>query len=96
MDCVVSDSPKATLVDNIPRVLVNFGMVPLGTTKINYKKHFVVMLEGKVIGYINKTLASQVCIELRNLKIDGKQVPRFMEIVLVPDIKVKLEYRGFF
>lgn len=48
------------------------------------------MLEGKVIGHIHKNMAQQVCVELRNLKIQGQQVPRFMEIVLVPDVKVNL------
>lgn len=90
IDCVVSDSPKASLIDNVPSVLVNLGMVPLNSAKINHKNHFVVLLEGKVIGHINKSLAEQVCVELRLLKIEGKQVPKFMEIVLVPDIKVNI------
>ena len=89
IDCVVSDSPKTELVENVPRVLVNLGMVPLNSTRINYKSHFIVMLEGKVIGHISKSMTQQVCVELRRLKIAGKQVPKFMEIVLVPDIKVK-------
>lgn len=88
MDCVVSDFPKKSLVDNIPRVITNYGMIPLNTTKVSYKKHFVVMLEGKVIGHIHKTMAQQICVELRSLKIQGQQVPKFMEIVLVPDVKV--------
>lgn len=92
IDCVVSDSPKAALVDNVPRVLVNLGMVPLNSARINLKNHFIVMLEGKVIGHINKSMAQPVCVELRLLKIEGKQVPKFMEIVLVPDIKVVIFY----
>lgn len=90
IDCIVSDSPEKSLVNNIPRVLVNLGMVPLNSTRISYKKHFVVMLEGKVMGYMNKSMAQQVCVELRFLKIEGKQVPKFMEIVLVPDMKVNI------
>lgn len=90
VDCVVSESPKPSLVENVPRVLVNLGMVPLNSGRINYKNHFVVMLEGKVIGHINKSKAEQVCVELRLLKIKGKQVPKFMEIALVPDIKVMI------
>lgn len=88
IDCIVSDSPKKSLADNIPQVLVNFGMVPLNSAKIDYKKHFVVMLEGRIIGHINRDMAQQVCAQLRVLKIEGKQVPKLMEIVLVPDIKV--------
>lgn len=88
VDCIVSDSPKTSLVENIPRVLVNLGMIPLNSLHIDYKKHYVVMLEGKVIGHINKSLATQVCVELRILKINGKELPKLLEIVLVPDLKV--------
>lgn len=88
VDCIVSDSPEKSAVDNIPQVLVNFGMVPLNSAKIDYKKHFVVLLEGRIIGHVNKDMAPQVCAQLRLLKIEGKQVPKLMEIVLVPDIKV--------
>lgn len=63
-------------------------MVPLHSAQINYKKHYVVMLEGKVIGHISKSMADQVVAEMRILKIDGKQVPKLMEIVLVPEKKV--------
>lgn len=91
IDCIVSDTPKTTLVDNIPRVLVDFGMIPLNSTKINYKKHFVVLLEGRVIGHVRKTMAEQICTELRLLKIEGERVPKLMEIVLVPEIKVRFQ-----
>lgn len=90
IDCIVSDAPKKSLVDNVPRVLVDFGMIPLNSTKIDYKKHFVVLLEGRVIGHVRKTMAEQICTELRLLKIDGEKVPKLMEIVLVPEIKVWL------
>lgn len=88
IDCVVSNSPDKSLVDNVPHVLVSLGMIPLNSAEINYKKHFVVMLEGKVIGYIEKSIAKHICNELRLLKIRGNKVPTFMEIVLVPDMKV--------
>lgn len=88
IDCIVSSSPEKALVDNVPKVLVNFGMVPLNSAKIDHKKHFVVLLEGRVIGHVRKSMASQICSQLRLLKIKGKQVPKLMEIVLVPDIKV--------
>lgn len=91
IDCVVSDSPKKAFLDNIPEILLNLGMVPLNLTKINHKKHFVVLLEGRVIGHINKSMAVQICVELRLLKIEGKHIPKFTEIVLVPDLKVTNE-----
>lgn len=89
IDCIVSDSPKQSLIDNIPRVLVNFGMIPINAMKISLKKHFVVLLEGRVIGYINRSIAAKVVNELRILKIEGKQIPKLMEIVLVPDKTVR-------
>lgn len=92
IDCIVSDSPDKSLVDNVPKVLVRFGMVPLNLAKIDHKKHFVVLLEGRVIGHVRKSMAQQVCNQLRILKIDGKQVPKQMEIVLVPDIKVSQRF----
>lgn len=51
IDCIVSDTPDKSLVDNIPHALVDFGMIPLNSTKIDLKKHFVVLLEGRVIGH---------------------------------------------
>lgn len=95
MNCIVSDSPNQELVDNIPRVLVKFGMVPLNSLKINIKNHFVVLLEGKVLGHISKSIASKVVNELRLLKIKGVEVPKLMEIALVPDKAVCL-YLLFF
>lgn len=85
MNSVVSDSPRKELVDNIPKMLIKYGMVPLNSMKINVKNHFVVLLEGKVLGHINKSIASSVVNELRLLKIKGTEVPKLMEIALVPD-----------
>lgn len=85
IDCIVSDSPDSSIVENVPKVLTNYGMVPLNSAKINYKKYFTVLLEGKVIGHISKDIAEQVVTELRVLKIKGVQLPKLMEIVLVPD-----------
>lgn len=89
IDCIVSDSPNEQIVENVPRVLTNYGMVPLDSAKINFKSHFPVLLEGKVIGHISKSIAEQVATELRLLKIEGVQLPKLMEIVLVPDKQVQ-------
>lgn len=90
IDCIVSDSPNNDIVENVPRVLTNYGMVPLDSAKINFKSHFAVLLEGKVIGHISKSIAEQVATELRSLKIEGVQLPKLMEIILVPDKQVIL------
>lgn len=88
MNCIVSDSPDPELVDNIPKVLAKFGMVPLNSLKISGQNHFVVLLEGKVLGHIHKSIAPKVVNELRLLKIKGAEVPKLMEIALVPDKEV--------
>lgn len=89
VNCVVSDSPDAKLVENIPGILTNFGMVPLHSTVNKYNKYFVVMLEGKVIGHIKHAEATHILNQLRILKIAGKEVPKMMEIVMVPNKKVE-------
>lgn len=67
-------------------------MVPIDSSKINFKSHYAVLLEGKVIGHISKSIAEQVATELRLLKIEGVQLPKLMEIVLVPDKQVRFYY----
>lgn len=84
MNCTISGTPDPKLVANIPKALVNFGMVPLNSSKIDYKKHYVVILEGKIIGHVPMTDAKRIADRLRLLKILGVEVPNLMEIVLVP------------
>lgn len=86
--CVVSDSPDANLVNNLPVILTEIGMVPLHTTINNYKEYYVVMLEGKIIGHMKQATASRILNQLRMMKIEGKKIPKMMEIVLVPNKKV--------
>lgn len=95
IDCVISGTPDAQLVDNIPRVLTNLGMVPLNAARIDRKKYFVVTLEGKIIGHIAHSDAQRIAFKLRLMKIEGKEVPKMMEIVVVPN-KKNGQFPGFF
>lgn len=90
MNCVISGTPDAKLVDNLPKVLVRLGMVPINTGKIDYKKHFVVILEGRIAGHVAVVDARRIADKLRILKIDGTEIPNLMEIVLVPKKNVTI------
>lgn len=84
MNCIVSGAPDTKLVDNIPKVLVNLGMAPINSSKIDYKKYYVVILEGKIIGHVAMADSKRIADRLRLLKIDGVEVPNLLEVVLVP------------
>lgn len=84
MNCIVSGAPDTKLVDNIPKVLADLGMAPINSGKIDYKKYYVVILEGKIIGHVAMNDSKRIADRLRLLKIDGAQVPNLLEVVLVP------------
>lgn len=89
IDCIVSGAPDAKLVENVPKMLTNLGMVSINSqTQFDRKRYFVVLLEGRVIGHVSHIDAELIAHQLRLLKIDGKEVPNLMEIVLVPNKKV--------
>lgn len=89
IDCIISGAPDANLVENIPKVLASLGMIPLNSARIDLKKYYVVLLEGKVIGHVSKSDADLIAFKLRLLKIEGKEVPHLMEIVLVSQKEVR-------
>lgn len=88
MDCIISGAPDAKLVENIPRVLVSLGMQPINATRTEMKKYYVVLLEGKVIGHVLKSDAECIAFKLRLLKVEGKEIPNLMEIVLITQKEV--------
>lgn len=90
VNCVVSTSPNKKLVENIPTVLTELGMIPNNSTILseNIHEYYVVVLEGRIIGYIRHSESSEIIGKLRLLKIAGKRVPKMMEIGLVPIKKV--------
>lgn len=85
--CVVSDMPAASLVNEIPAVLCELGMIPLnapGAAAVTYQQSYTVMLEGRILGHIRNADMARCESKLRSLKICGERVPKMMEIVVVP------------
>ncbi|XP_053675721.1 DNA-directed RNA polymerase I subunit RPA2 [Anopheles nili] len=95
-DCIVSVTQNPTKVANIETTLIALGMEPVGLSSIpSTKEHYVVMLEGKIIGWLPPASASQVVHKLRLLKIDGTTIPNSTEIAFVPN-REGGQYPGLF
>ncbi|KAF7272577.1 hypothetical protein GWI33_014650 [Rhynchophorus ferrugineus] len=97
MKCIITDTPDQKKVNNIPIILSEVGMVPINyVSSKDINNSYVVQLDGKIIGYLLKEIAPKVVNKLRLLKIEGKEVPHTLEIVLVPFKKIKAQYPGIF
>ncbi|XP_021941491.1 DNA-directed RNA polymerase I subunit RPA2 [Zootermopsis nevadensis] len=97
--CEVTSTPDPRLVANIPSLLVSLGMVPLKGVRLialNHNEQFVVLLDGRVLGHVEKREARRLVDKLRFLKIVGKRVPRTLEIVLVPMGRKCGQFPGLF
>ncbi|KAI8125983.1 DNA-directed RNA polymerase I subunit RPA2 [Lucilia cuprina] len=93
--CRISTIPDKRLVENIPKTLVDMGMIPIDSDlKDPASKLFVVFLEGKLLGHIRQADATKVVDNLRLLKIEGK-LPEMMEIAYIP-YKKKGQFPGLF
>lgn len=98
VNCKVSSSPDKVQVSKIPKVLCDLGMIPLKSQLDcidEIVNSYTVMLEGRVIGYVNDNEAKHIVSELRLLKIKGILIPTTSEIVLVPK-KQGGQYPGIF
>ncbi|XP_066246685.1 DNA-directed RNA polymerase I subunit RPA2 [Euwallacea similis] len=97
MDCIITDVPDAEKVKNISIILTEMGMISLRfIDSLDLNNSYVVQLDGKVIGYIAKEIAPSIIVRLRILKIEGKEIPETLEMVLVPLKKNKAQYPGLF
>nr|XP_022916838.1 DNA-directed RNA polymerase I subunit RPA2 [Onthophagus taurus] len=100
MDAVITDFPDINLVKNIPKCLLEYGMIPLHDTEmiqtIDISESYSVLLDGKFLGYVSQARIDTLVENLRMLKIDGKRIPFTTEIVLVPIKKVTSQYPGLF
>lgn len=72
-DCQVTDAPEQALLKNLPSVLYELGVLPLGTIKKNYNCYDV-LLDGKVIGFTPFQNATDIVKSLRILKVEGNKV----------------------
>uniref|UniRef100_A0A182Y5R7 DNA-directed RNA polymerase subunit beta n=1 Tax=Anopheles stephensi TaxID=30069 RepID=A0A182Y5R7_ANOST len=86
-DCTVSVTQDPEKVANIPTTLAALGMLPVGTETLRTVPNagcYVVMLEGKLLGWLPRTIAGRVVQKLRLLKIDGEIIPNQTEIAFIP------------
>ena len=80
----------------LPRLLCSLGMIPLSSSREKGTEHLHVILDGRVLGYIPVTEATELAQKLRVLKARGEEgVPPTLEVGLVPLIP-KGQYQGLF
>lgn len=98
LSCVVTDVSDPKLVENIPVVLAELGMDSIENVlpSSDMKDYYTVHLDGKIIGYLHKTLAPQSVRQLRFYKTEGIKVPFMLEIVLVPFKDTPAQFPGLF
>lgn len=93
--CSISTTPDQKQIDEIPKILINLGMIPINSPIFDSNaKTCIVMLEGKILGYIRQHDAQKIIDKLRWLKIHN-ELPKMMEIAYVP-YKNKGQYPGLF
>ena len=86
---VLSSSSFTEKHSNLEKVLISLGMEPIGPelSLIYPSSFYTVLLDGKVIGYVNPELMPAVIENLRRLKVmqfEEMLVPRDLEIGLIP------------
>ncbi|XP_060523346.1 DNA-directed RNA polymerase I subunit RPA2 isoform X2 [Cylas formicarius] len=98
MNCIITDVADQVKVNKIPLILTEMGMLPARNINknTNLKDTYIVQLDGKVIGYVQKNRAQVIVNQLRLIKIKGEQVPDSLEIVLIPMKDTKAQYPGIF
>lgn len=99
LNTTVTDIPNPELLNNIPKILNELGMVPVSSTsnlKLDFKKYYNTQLDGRIIGYVSKDIAGRIVNKLRMFKIKGEKIPNTLEIVLVPINENVSQYSGLF
>ncbi|EKM79946.1 hypothetical protein AGABI1DRAFT_119994 [Agaricus bisporus var. burnettii JB137-S8] len=82
--CRIVTSPLA--VAHLPSLLGSCGMTQVFTPSINGQKNISVQLDGRIIGWAQPSVASQLAKNLRVWKTEGKNgVPLDLEIGFVPE-----------
>merc|ERR1719153_930938 len=87
-------------VSRIPGVLHQLGMVPVESMELggDLTDTYDVILDGRLMGWIDKNLVRDMSERLRMLKISSTdtRVPEMTEIVLVPERDIPGQYPGLF
>lgn len=99
-NCEITMNPDPALVKNIPQVLSSLGMIPLHsplTQATALAECSIVMLDGRILGYVHKNTMGRLVDKLRVLKIKGEKVPNTLEIAHVPMKSCKgTQYPGLY
>lgn len=98
LNCIVTDIPDPKAVKNIPLVLASLGMDSITSMMVDQtvKDHYVVQLDGAIIGYLYKPFAPDLVRQLRIYKAEGVKVPYMLEIVMVPFKESAAQFPGLF
>ncbi|XP_020843135.2 DNA-directed RNA polymerase I subunit RPA2 isoform X1 [Phascolarctos cinereus] len=98
MTAVCEIVTQTTYISSIPPLLCSLGVTPFdGTPGQPYNECYPVMLNGIMVGWVEKDLAPAIADSLRNFKVLGKkQIPPWMEIVLIPMTGKPSLYPGLF
>ncbi|XP_026677810.1 DNA-directed RNA polymerase I subunit RPA2 [Diaphorina citri] len=81
-NCQISEYIPSKVLAQIPSVLVSLGMLPLTPVIQSIPEQaLMVMLDGRIVGYILDQIATSLVPKLRMLKIVGEKIPKSLEIV---------------
>lgn len=89
---------KQPPVGHMSKVLTSLGMIPYdGAIPFSVKFYYIVLLDGKVIGWVHDDKASDLINKLRYLKTMQKEkVSNVLEIGFVPKTTKPSQYPGIF
>ncbi|XP_002742157.1 DNA-directed RNA polymerase I subunit RPA2-like [Saccoglossus kowalevskii] len=92
---VVNDQPQ---VSHLSRLLCNLGMTPTdGPSPGEPSECYDVLLDGRVLGKVDKEMAGELGNKLRILKVRKEhRVPEMLEVVLVPMTGKCSQYPGLY
>ena len=89
-----------TDVSKIPRVLHQLGLIAVETFETcgDLTEVYEVLLDGKLVGWVEKNKVKMMEDKLRIIKIneEDSRVPKMTEIVLVPERDIPGQYPGLF
>ncbi|KAI4456625.1 dna-directed rna polymerase i subunit 2 [Holotrichia oblita] len=99
MNCIVTDIVPKDILNNIPLILADLGMIPYDDSdniKCDFKNCYTTILDGKILGYTPIDTITLFMDKLRLLKVKGDKIPRTLEIALVPLKRTKGQYPGLY
>ncbi|KAI5930653.1 DNA-directed RNA polymerase I subunit RPA2 [Manis javanica] len=94
--CEVVTQPVYTA--SVPALLCNLGVIPVdGAPHRPYSECYPVLLDGVMVGWVEKELAPSIADALRHCKVlREKRIPPWMEVALIPMTGKPSLYPGLF